>query len=326
MRNTSGDLRKRLPRRRSRGWTLLELLAVIGVLGLLASLLLAAVSSVRRSASDVGCRARLMQVGLACTIYSGTHSVLPPGEVNGCLPFTAQVLPYLEQQEIYDQLNFSTDSKNQNLTCSMRRLACFVCPEMPTFPRSGGGAFLSQYVGLTDGESSYVGCMGSGRLQDVSDGLFSGEYKAGFVKLTEVADGLSKTAMVCEKDWRTESDAKRTGITGVVSMQLPPVFTEEQYFSECLGKSKGADGWDMPSGWLFLPYYNHAVPPNRSRCVSDDRLGRFGKDYPASSRHDGHVNLCFADGHVIAVADAVDPYVWRLLGGRADGVPADGSF
>jgi len=65
--------------RRPQAFTLIELLAVIGVIGLLAALLLPALARVKRRAQAVFCLNNLRQWGLATQLYAGDwDDFLPP--------------------------------------------------------------------------------------------------------------------------------------------------------------------------------------------------------------------------------------------------------
>lgn len=81
-----GDSRPRFPQsvrwRISRGFTLLELLAVIAITCMLIALLLPAVQQVRESARRTQCLNNLMQIGIALQNYNSQHSCLPSGCVN----------------------------------------------------------------------------------------------------------------------------------------------------------------------------------------------------------------------------------------------------
>lgn len=59
--------------RDSRGFTIIELLVVIGIIGLLVSLLLPALQSAQQSARQTQCAAQLRQLGAALTIYANEN-------------------------------------------------------------------------------------------------------------------------------------------------------------------------------------------------------------------------------------------------------------
>jgi prepilin-type N-terminal cleavage/methylation domain-containing protein len=89
-------------RRRRRGFTLVELLVVIGIIAVLIALLLTAVRKVRVASVNTVCAARLHQIGLACATYLAEHRVFPHNYVNDSY---TQIFPHDQQSRTMNQLS-----------------------------------------------------------------------------------------------------------------------------------------------------------------------------------------------------------------------------
>ncbi len=136
---------------RPNGFTLVELLVVITIIGILIALLLPAVQSAREAARRLQCQNNLKQLGLACLNYESTYGVFPPASHWADLQpnvaaqsmrmqnqnnlrenWVIMILPFMEQQGLYDAFDLSLPINHEdNERARSTQLSVMLCPSDP---------------------------------------------------------------------------------------------------------------------------------------------------------------------------------------------------
>lgn len=206
-------------RRRGSGFTLVELLVVIAIIGVLIALLLPAVQSAREAARRSQCTSNLKQLGLAIHNYHDQQKNLPPSAISSqYLSWCAIILPFMEEQNLYDQFDLNrkyTDAKNDTaMKLDGACVSVYQCPTRRTGiqkataggPLGATGDYgIAQVAGggSTDWQhtdrslSELLGPMvGATITVDGSGVVTSMRPRTNFASIT---DGLSKTILLGEK-------------------------------------------------------------------------------------------------------------------------------
>ncbi|MGL4422791.1 MAG: DUF1559 domain-containing protein, partial [Gemmataceae bacterium] len=157
------------------GWTLIELVVVMAIVGVLVALLMTAVVQVRRKADQATCQNNLRQIGLGLHQYHTTHKKLPSAcrtwnDTQPGMTWLTRLLPYFEQQAAWDEavadykLSFRfSDPANPHRNLN-RVMPLFVCP---ADGRSQGVDDENHHCAYTH----YLGVSGYRGSRDKSDGV-----------------------------------------------------------------------------------------------------------------------------------------------------------
>ena len=312
---------------RSCGFTIIEVLVVIAVIGILVALLLPAVQRAREASRNIQCRNNLKQIGLALNQYETTFYAYPFGVGGGGPPggeprwsAQSQILAYLDQRLVFDAINFSGVPwlhdpvySPMNRTALTTGISTYLCPSDATFPRDPLGMAANSY-------RACAGTLPMNLEKDYTTPTRKGKNTGVFwyqsaVRQAEIRDGLSNTAFFSERcigsyqmsDPLSGYYIARNSINACIAASLPGVrFFQDEF--ELSGERWG-DGDD------FYTRYHHILPPQSNSCL----LG-CAQDYgcpnviTATSRHPSGVNLLLGDGSVRFVNRSVSVVIWTALG------------
>jgi prepilin-type N-terminal cleavage/methylation domain-containing protein/prepilin-type processing-associated H-X9-DG protein len=308
---------------RRTGFTLIELLVVIAIIAVLIALLLPAVQAAREAARRIQCVNNLKQIGLALHNYHESRGSLPGADMvwNGFNPTElsalANILPYLEQSNVFNNINFDFESYDpNNATVAATVINGFICP-----------SDLPDPIPSLGGQTNYMANMGSGIVWQEAigmnanlpgpNGVFYGDSATKFAAIT---DGLSNTTLFSE---RILADGNNAIVSPIADVFFSPAFpqTPDDALQLCLAIDINNLNNQFP---LFMgaPWLNgqhiflHVSTPNTRSCGFFLALRA---DMPPSSRHPGGLNVLFGDGSVEFVKDSVNLLIWRALGTRAGG-------
>lgn len=306
----------------SSGFTLVELLTVITIIGVLVSLLLPAVQAAREASRTTQCSSRLRQIMLGMAMHESQTKRFPPGRM-GCSSTTGAVpafpdipcsslkipnrlcgasglvpiLPYVEQGDLLaaldarqgglwvDNLNqpgWIQDSSQRKRSALNSRPPVFVCPSAIADPIS------TVYGQLADAATTNY-ALSSGRLgPDADADRAKYENDGVFIyakprKQTDIRDGLSHTLFI--------------------------------------GEVTHADAWESSNIWTYGRVHADTLRSTRNPLntapgtgiIRNRRNGAFG------SRHVGGGYFAFGDGRVTFLSDSIDRDVYRSASAINDG-------
>lgn len=184
--------------RRRNGFTLVELLAVIAVIGVLLAMLLPAVQSVREGSRRTLCMNNMRQVNMAVLNYESSKGFIPVGKVApdaarfGSSTWLLAITCFMDQSSVYAKasLDYRRVAEPFQSHIGMRTvISSFQCPSDPV-----SGSAHWTHTDLFVASTSYLGVNGTDFLQ--LNGAFNSVKGT---RLAEIKDGLSNTLLCGER-------------------------------------------------------------------------------------------------------------------------------
>jgi prepilin-type N-terminal cleavage/methylation domain-containing protein/prepilin-type processing-associated H-X9-DG protein len=322
------------------GFTLIELLVVIAIIATLIGLLVPAVQKVREAAARTQCINNLRQIGLALHSYHDNIKRFPPGYVDGntnpaSTPdndvgpgwgWAAFILPYLEQNTLYNQINFNVAvGTGVNTQVSQQPLAIYQCPSdgyQQAFPVYDS-SFTKPIAIVAHG--NYVGCNGweecfnnaggaaqgggadglSGGLGQSGNGLF---YRNSRNTIASVTDGLSNTIFVGE---RSGDHSPSTWTGAVAGGRCPAWMAVQPPTPYAPPPGPPYDNADFGEA-LVLAHCNATHLPSADFPI-------FDPDTFYSMHTPRGANFLFGDGSVHFLTSSINPNTYQYLATIAGG-------
>ena len=307
--------RKPRSRRPLHGFTLVELLVVITIIGILIALLLPAVQAAREAARRMQCNNNLKQIGLALHQYHAIHEGFPCSEnVSVHWSWITMMLPHFEYGSLYEQMDLDIPMNHlhpANNAAVKTLIALFQCPsDEPNRLISCCGA-LPGYEDAA--QTSYAGTATHradfrGATEPNPTGVLFDNYQNLYINFRDIKDGTSSTFMVGECDYDTMDD---------------PHVDEWP--------------WRVGYGTTYCPSAPEACPIGKPWAASDSihittaygiNPGRPYASYDdcaVQSSHPGGAQFLFCDGHASFLSENIKQETLEALTTRNWGEIIDGT-
>lgn len=321
------------------GLSLVELLVVMGIIGLIAGLLLPAIMSARESTRRSTCLHHLHQLGLALQNYEVANKRYPPSFVWTHVTswsIHGRLLPFLEQGGAASKVRLDLrwhDPINLASGIQTLRVDSFTCPSDPnseTIYDGGPGEGFVRPVNYGFNVGTWF--VYDPRTQRMGSGCF---HPNSFFSASAITDGLSNTLCAaevksfqsCILNTATPSGSIPTGVAWINALTGAARFELGASLNDNGGHVEWVDGPVHETGFTTTFAPNQKVPYVHSDGVTYDI--DFSSRYEGTSRllptyaavtsrsfHVGMVNVVNMDGSVHAVGNSIDLDVWRAMSTR----------
>lgn len=296
------------------GFTLLELLVVISIIGALIAILLPAIQAAREAARRSVCINNVKQLGLALQSYHSAHGRFPPGNQghldpnNPFTPFVVHLLPHLDESPRFQLYDFSRDWNNQRPGITLQingAIPSYQCPsdEKYVMWETTEDTFLDHKgnYGLNWGQYRYYDQLDNGKYDRVEDGRrapFAPEFGA---SLAEITDGASHTLAMMEMLQAPSEPGSSVDRRGRIWNHVPGCYQISTFLQP--NSTSGDRTLCVNRPELMLPC--QPLPNAEAHMYMASR-----------SKHPGgvHVNRC--DGSAGFITNQIDHELWKALSTR----------
>jgi prepilin-type N-terminal cleavage/methylation domain-containing protein len=322
------NLRSKTIDHKSVGFTLVELLVVITIIGILIALLLPAVQAAREAARRMQCSNNLKQIALAMHNYHEAHNVLPYGCPASGVGFreaqggnwSMMILPYIEMTGLYGQIDFNLHVKSLPTAVAETPISAYVCPSdsspsvildnrfSPHNPAVAMGLWYAGSLGPTEIDS-VTGCPHcTAGLHVTSAGQPVNPccqgHQMGYDPTTGLYAGNSSVGMFSR------------GTPGYRFSEVTDGLSNTIMLGECLPREE----------WFLSAFANNqtVLPTHVPINLPDTQVALVYPFYQRlgfASHHPGGAGFAMGDGSVTFMNDNINYLLFNALGTRAGGEP-----
>ena len=307
-----------------RGFTLVELLVVITIIGILIALLLPAVQSAREAARALQCKNNVKQMALACLAHESAYGHLPASGSTYGYRYVGDpdrgfsddqpggwhynILPYMELANLHDLGKGLSDAARRETGKQIcgTVVSTFICPSRgggQPIPYTVPAAYAFYNINRPDvfARSDYAASAGnclSGVSTYISRNQTGVIYSKSGLSAGSVHDGLSNTYLLGERYLN------------------PDHYMDGNYSASDQGWAVGHDTDGIR--WTdYQPGTVNFAPRQDTPGVDDWAI--FG------SSHSGGFHMAMCDGSVQRISYSIAPEIHYRLGNREDGdvIPGD---
>ena len=344
-----------------RGFTLVELLVVITIIGILIALLLPAVQAAREAARRLQCTNNLKQLSLAMLTHEQIHGFLPSGGWNwpwtgdpdrgtglsqpGSWTFTT--LPYIEQQALHDLAsdgdpdNWTPKQLSLSAQCVQTPLTAHQCPTRRSPLLYAVYTFSSS---VYDGTGGYHG-YGADSVRQVARGDYAanagdqiqpwiGIAVTNLTEAKQLDDTNGWFSLNVESSPYEAGTGPATGISYFRSHLTMSDISDGTVNTYLLGEKlvdpesyeTGADRGDNEGLLSGFDNDNHRTTYYVNGVPTHTPMQdtpSYENFYRFGSAHPTSLNMSFCDGSVHSISYSIDAEVHRRLGNRKDGMVTD---
>lgn len=291
------------------GFTLVELLVVIGIIAILIGLTFPAAAAVRQAARRAVCMSNIRQVITATLTYEANGFGFPTADDGRGASYIVPILDHLEQSGLLDR--------------SQQRLA-------------SGESYSDRWVELCGSSIPVLLCPASENVEEFTELESQGRFTTHYVGVAGPS-GTSREGTLVYRELTPEPAAGPIGLQGLFSPNVQGRFVARQLSQVTDGSSNtlayGEVAGAPPrtirvfqdrSGWAFGARYNSSNPSNSNARVTElygcktvsDRINEAAtqlNNVPFRSNHPGGAQFALVDGSTQFIEEEVDFDIYKAM-------------